>query len=244
LFCLQFLSVILSPDIHPLFFLRSTREGQPFTVVVDGPNVGFCGYGEFHYSQVMRVVEELERMGETPLITMPSKYVGPSFKLRAGGRQQLSGNDLAFVESLIEDEKMYVVPPLCLDDYYWMLASVSNQTNARQMPDLQVETGDEEGRFPGLRPMLVTNDQMRDHKLDLLTPREFRRWCSCHIVNYDIPKIVKDEWEDRRVKFAPADVFSREIQGNAPGNGEEIKVWHFPVTEWNESSRFCISIAQ
>jgi hypothetical protein len=122
-----------------------------------------------------------------------------------------------------------------------MLASVSNQTNARQLSDLRVSTNDEGGRFPGLRPMLVTNDQMRDHSLELLEPQEFRRWCSCHIVNYDISSFVKSEWEDVAVHFFPADFFSREIQGNLHGNGKDM-VWHFPVTDWQEPSRFCIWI--
>eukprot|EP00980_Cylindrotheca_fusiformis_P017892 scaffold5682_cov140-Cylindrotheca_fusiformis.AAC.3 len=219
-----------------------TREGKAFTVVVDGPNVGFHGSGSFHYSQLMHVVRELERMGETPLVTMPSKYIGPTFKLRCGQRQYLSDKDLAFIDSLMEKERIYVVPSLCLDDYYWMLASVSNQTMSRQMSGLEVEACDQAGRFPGLRPMLVTNDQMRDHKLDLLTAREFRRWSSCHIVNYEVPKVEQGEWEDRHVKFFPADFFSREIQGNTNGIVDGT-VWHFPVTEWGESSRFCIAIA-
>jgi hypothetical protein len=69
---------------------------------------------------------------------------------------------------LLESGSMYVVPSQCLDDYYWMLASVTNQTNARQQDELHVSATDGAGRFPGLRPMLITNDQMRDHKLELL----------------------------------------------------------------------------
>ena len=220
-----------------------TREGDPFTVIVDGPNVGFHGYGEFHYSQLEQVVQKLESMGEIPLVTMPQKYVSPSFNLRYGKRQKLSERDLDLVSNLTRDRKMYVVPARCLDDYYWMLGSISNQTNARQLADLQVKAGDKEGRFPGLRPMLVTNDQMRDHKLELLEPREFRRWCSCHIVNYDVAKVESDkEWDDRSVEFFPADFFSREIQGNEDESGN--LVWHFPVSLWNEPSRFFISITQ
>lgn len=143
--------------------------------------------------------------------------------------------------SSLKDKGMaYVVPPRCLDDYYWMLASVSNQTVARNKCDMQVPADNAEGRFPGLRPMLVTNDQMRDHKLELLEPREFRRWCSCHIVNYDIAPFEKNEWDDERaVHFSPADIFSREVQGNAHTNGRDM-VWHFPVTGWDEPSRLCL----
>ena len=153
--------------------------------------------------------------------------------------------------SLVEQGKMYIVPPRCLDDYYWMLASVSNQTNSRSSCDargyLRVAVHDQEGRFPGVRPMLVTCDQMRDHKLDLLEPREFRRWSSCHIVNYNISSVSdgeeRQEDGDYNVEFFPADFFSREIQGNQHSNGRGC-CWHFPVAEWSRSDRFLIWIAQ
>lgn len=125
---------------------------------------------------------------------------------------------------------IYIVPRLSLDDYFWMLASVSNQEKSRKGADLSVAVNDESGRFPGMRPMIITNDQMRDHRLELLEPREFRRWCSCHIVNYHIGPYVEDEWtEQRDIQFEPADYFSREIQGNQhpSGNGN---VWHFPIS--------------
>ncbi len=137
---------------------------------------------------------------------------------------------------------LFVVPRLCLDDYYWMLGSVSNQTNARQHEDLSVPIGDDHGRFPGMRPMLVTNDKMRDHKLDLLEPREFRRWCSCHIVNYHVSAYEENEWtEKRQVTFSPADFFSREIQSNQLENSKG-NVWHFPVSNWEESHWLCLYI--
>ena len=136
---------------------------------------------------------------------------------------------------------MYVVPPKCLDDYYWMLASVANQSMTSQYTDLTVPADDNAGRFPGLRPMLITNDQMRDHKLDLLEPREFRRWCSCHIVNYNISTYETEEWEHRDARFFPADFFSREIQGNVHGK-EDGLVWHIPVSEWEEPERLCLWI--
>lgn len=151
---------------------------------------------------------------------------------------------MEFSSSLEAEGIMYTVPPRCLDDYFWMLASVSNQTVARNKCDLQVSPENADGRFPGLRPILVTNDQMRDHKLDLLEPREFRRWCSCHIVNYGVDSFTENEWTDERsVQFAPADFFSREIQGNHHENGRDT-VWHFPVTEWDEPARFCVWIDQ
>lgn len=122
-----------------------------------------------------------------------------------------------------------------------MLASVSDQTKSRAGSRIHVSAAESNGRFPGLRPMLITNDRMRDHKLELLDPRLFRRWCSCHIVNYNITSAGDDETEVREVEFCAADFFSREIQGN-PTPGSDTTTWHFPVSEWDEHDRLCIQI--
>jgi hypothetical protein len=135
---------------------------------------------------------------------------------------------------------LYVVPSRCLDDYYWMLGSVSNQSKSRNGADMYIPPALECGRFPGLRPILVTNDQMRDHRLALLEPRLFRRWSSSHIVNYNISMYEKNEWEDRDVCLFPADFFSREIQSNSLIEGG--RVWHLPVAEWGDYDRLCIRL--
>ena len=211
------------------------RVSDPYTAIVDGPNVAYFGHGDVHYSQVKLVVEELERMGEKPLVIMPQKYVAPSFRLSVGALQELSEREQEVVDQLLKNEKMYAVSAKCLDDYYWMISSVC-------YGDLRVSSNRSGGRFPGLRPMLVTNDQMRDHKLELLESRLFRRWTSCHVVNYNIS--IGEEWERRDVHFFPADVFSREIQANeGTVLGRNATAWHFPVTNWNEPDRFCVAIA-
>lgn len=125
-----------------------------------------------------------------------------------------------------------------------MLASVSNQTNARKSCNLKVPIENTEGRFPGLRPILVTNDKMRDHRLRLLEDREFRRWLSCHIVNYNISSTApaSEEWTSNpRISFVPADFYSREIQGN-PSRDGRCTAWHFPVSEWDRNELFCVCI--
>ena len=134
---------------------------------------------------------------------------------------------------------MYRVPPRCLDDYYWMLASVSDQTSSRRDLDLDVHIENDCGRWPGARPMLISNDQMRDHKLGLLEPRLFRRWYSCYIVNYNFTAFVGKESVDREIGFSTADFFSREIQSNKTDAGT---VWHIPVSDWKLDDRFCIRI--
>lgn len=215
------------------------HEGEPFTAIVDGANVAYAGHGNVHYSQVQLVVDKLEDMGEKVLVVMPSKYVGEKFYVAGiDSVQQLSEREVGIMNGLLDEGKMYQVPAACLDDYYWMLASVANQTEHQ----LHVSIDNRQGRFPGLRPMLVTNDQMRDHKLALLEKRLFRRWTSCHIVNYDLESYSENEWQDRDVRFVPTDFFSREIQGNELGGERSSTVWHYPVTGWEGSDRLCINI--
>lgn len=61
---------------------------------IDGPNVAYFGHGKVHYSQVKFVLEELERMGERPLVVMPQKYTAPKFNVNYGVQQELSERDL------------------------------------------------------------------------------------------------------------------------------------------------------
>ena len=81
--------------------------------------------------------------------------------------------------------------------------------------------------------------------MDLIEERAFRRWWCSHIVNYRFDEFVEDQREEREIRFHAADVFSDEIQGNPVkcGGGEEgRKAWHFPVSEWDDSERFCLRL--
>jgi pentatricopeptide repeat protein len=216
------------------------RTGDAFTAFIDGPNVAYYGHGDVRWNQVEQVFNTLEQMGENPLVIMPQKYMSPKFYLSSLGRtQELSEADLAFIKKLVNSKKMYVVPTSCLDDYYWMLSSVADQKPHSKLE--HVTTDDRSGRFPGLRPLLVTNDQMRDHRLSLLEPRLFRRWTSCHIVKYHIEP-CNSQGTTQRVTLFPADFFSREVQSNKAIRFGESMAWHFPISEWPEPDRLCVTI--
>jgi hypothetical protein len=60
------------------------REGKPYTAIIDGPNVAYFGFGKVSMVQLQRMVDELERLGEHPLVVMPEKYTRQKFYLRAG----------------------------------------------------------------------------------------------------------------------------------------------------------------
>ncbi len=70
--------------------MKSTREGKPFTAIVDGANVAYYMQnfegGRFNFHQLQFMVEALEKMGETPLVIVPYKYIADSFFVNMGAR--------------------------------------------------------------------------------------------------------------------------------------------------------------
>mmetsp|Transcript_14598 Transcript_14598/g.16978 ORF Transcript_14598/g.16978 Transcript_14598/m.16978 type:complete len:593 (+) Transcript_14598:1-1779(+) len=226
-----------------------SRKGKPFTAIVDGANVAYFGLGYVNHHQVKLMVDMLEKLGETPLVVMPQKYMQKKFYVRQRFVQELTQPQLDIIDELTESGKLYQVPHRCLDDYYWMLSSVSNQTVSRNGADLDVTPSIDEKRWACARPVLISNDQMRDHKLELLEPRLFRRWVSSHIINYSFTPFLKDIAEEREISFSKANVFSREIQKNPTYLNEsedELSgfAWHFPVKDWEPNDRFCVRIPQ
>eukprot|EP00550_Attheya_septentrionalis_P002730 CAMPEP_0198291006 /NCGR_PEP_ID=MMETSP1449-20131203/8670_1 /TAXON_ID=420275 /ORGANISM="Attheya septentrionalis, Strain CCMP2084" /LENGTH=912 /DNA_ID=CAMNT_0043989587 /DNA_START=393 /DNA_END=3131 /DNA_ORIENTATION=- len=241
--------------------LMKKRKGPPFTAIIDAPNVAYYmqnfDQGRFNFFQIQFVVNALKRMNEHPLIIIPSKYSSDSFYMTlwtgTGKHHTVTDEEKAIMEKWREEGILFVVPARCLDDYYWMLASFADQTNACKATGgvmVDVPTNDKSGRWPGKRPMVVTNDLMRDHQLELMEPRIFRRWRSCHIVNYNFTAFVNGESVDRGIGFSTPDFFSREIQANpSPTNSENREsktecntVWHFPVSDWETNDRFCVRI--
>lgn len=232
-------------ELHKFGKWLKERSGEPFTAILDGPNVAYYmqnfEQGTFNYHQIKFVVDALEDMGENVLVVLPYKYTQDSFLLHKWTgkiRQKLSAKEIDICDDLIARGKAYVVPVGSLDDYYWMYASVS-------MEGEYIEPGNEEGRWPGARPMLISNDKLRDHQMALLEPRLFRRWYSNFLVNFTFSAFIGDECVDKDIGFRTADFYSREIQGNPTVDDEGNEcgtVWHFPVTDWDENESLCIRI--
>lgn len=227
------------------------RTGEPFTVVIDGPNIGYYMQnfqdGRFNFHQIKLIVESLESRGERPLVIMPRKYTYDNFVVTVGNvddgrwvKQFLSREELAIRDDLISSGKVYVVPPALLDDYYWILATISDQVASRKGKDLYVPPGDPSGKWPGARPLIITNDQMVDHKLEMMDPMLFRRWYSNYIVNYNFSAFVKEGSTMPEPSYSNADFFSREIQGNVSEANE--LAWHFPLSDMGENDWFCLRI--
>lgn len=102
----------------------NTREGDPFTAIVDGANVGYYmqsfDKGRFNYHQIKFMVDTLEAKGENPLVVLPSKYGHSNFIYTSKKEyQELEESEIDIMKDLTRRGKLYKVPPRCLDDYYW-----------------------------------------------------------------------------------------------------------------------------
>lgn len=226
------------------------RKGEPFTAIVDGANIGYYlqnfEQGRFSFHQIQFVVDTLENLGEKVLVILPTKYTRKYFyvTIGAGGsagprRQDVTKEEAKIRDRLLQSGKAFVVQPGLLDDYYWILASASKQTESRNGRSIHVPAGNEEGRWPGARPLIISNDQMRDHKLEMLETKLFRRWHSNFMVNYNFTGFVNGECPDAEIGFNSADFFSREIQGNKGKCGG--MVWHLPIAD-TEDEWLCLRI--
>ena len=70
----------------------STREGKPFTAIVDGANIAYYMQnfegGTFNFHQIKFMVEALEKMNENPLVVLPHKYSSKSFHISMGASRR------------------------------------------------------------------------------------------------------------------------------------------------------------
>lgn len=101
-----------------------TREGKPFTAIVDGANVGYYmqsfDRGRFNYHQIKFMVDTLEARGENPLVVIPNKYGHSNYIYTSKKEyQELTEAEVGIMKDLTRRDKIYKVPPRCLDDFYW-----------------------------------------------------------------------------------------------------------------------------
>ena len=256
-------------------------EGRDYTVVIDGANVAYYSQnherGKFNYNQIAMVVAALERMGEKVLVVLPVKYTRKSWTVSSqfftgdgrggeegegegggGGfrrfKQRRTTEEKEFIEAWREKEQLYTAPALCLDDYYWMLASVTGGLGERGVERK------EDSIFHGCKErLIISNDLLRDHNLEMgakIGDLAFHRWVTTQFVGYDglclgwededegkellleMSKSTEEgiDWEkvdglleDSKygVRFVPPDRFSVAVQKNKTPEGKEV--WHLPI---------------
>jgi hypothetical protein len=95
--------VNVTPNELEMFY--STREGPPFTAIIDGANVAYYmqnfDQGKFNFHQIKFMVDTLEKMHEIPLVILPYKYTLKYFNvLRGNGmtRQYVNDSERKIIE--------------------------------------------------------------------------------------------------------------------------------------------------
>ena len=159
-------------------FAEWCAANGPFDAVVDGANVALFGqnwsHGDFSFAQLEAVVEELKlRLGpgsKTLVVLHRSRLVAPPARDADGRRvlRSFASEAIALPAPsassfpLPAQAMLYAAPHGSNDDWYWLHAAVA----------------------AGSKGLLVSNDEMRDHVFQLLSPRFAARWKDRHQVKY------------------------------------------------------------
>jgi len=174
-----------------------------------------------------------EKESSKILVILPHAYVqrivpnmSKNFEKRA---ELVSKEDRAIIDKLKADKMLYVVPPGCNDDWYWMFATVS-------------DGGD-------TRAHVVTNDLMRDHKVAFSPSQKhsdacFKRWRESNIIHFDFSKAAEKEHPTPEVILVEPSPVTREMQtiSNTNQTGAKFpKRIHIPAVD--RSSWGCFSLA-
>jgi len=234
------------------FVSRSFREGNPYTAIIDAPNVAYTRQnhldGHFSFLQIELIRQELVRRGERPLIILPRAYhfnntrIPNRSKGSSGGFarhvqsywnetfpfQDLTTHEVSLMKMWQKENCLYVCNLYSFDYHYALMATVASQPAPK-------------------RPVfVVTNDLLRDHRLALLEPRVFQKWKNVSLVRFmfefPVPASATKDPEQFFAKGGKLPRFwvdhspdcSVEIQQSIKSNltGEmqrESMTWHIPI---------------
>ena len=167
--------------------------------IIDGANVGFFGRRppkeRLSFEQIDRAVRAVtsgaSSSGKRVLLILHQRH----FK-------RLSERQHRLVEAWKRNRILYQTPHRMNDDWFWLYAAVYSSKYVHQ-------------------PLVITNDQMRDHHFQMLSQRCFLKWRERHVVRFGFSNLY-----DYRVPptFWFPLPYSTQIQGSGTS-------WHFPVRE-------------
>ena len=184
------------------------HEAGAADVIIDGANVGFYMQRpdrnpstSLNFSQIDRVVRHFKEQNKRILLVLHERHF--HWK-RLKDRPKWT----RYIKRWDDAKILYRTPTHMNDDWFWLYACLYSSSN-------------------GKRPIVVTNDLMRDHHFKMLSRRYFLQWRERHVVNFVFPS--------RADTAAPIFIFpqsySSRIQSHdATEEGAPIR-WHFPVQQ-------------
>jgi len=148
----------------------SEDEHRPFDIVVDGANVGYYKQNyagaptHVDYQQIQQMLFYLTTVRHLkPLLVLHCRHVDEN-NMPSG----IEGEKIKqLVSSWRHSGLLYATPRGLNDDWFWLFAAVKYGCK------------------------VVTNDEMRDHHFQLLSPRWFSRWKERHQVHFQLGSWVK-----------------------------------------------------
>lgn len=136
-------------------WLEQTRVTYPFNLIIDGANIGYYKQNyanaplHISYEQIHYVYEIIKRLNEE----LPDdKKIIPLIILHSRHLSHSLLPNLSVYTDLIATWPIYFTPRHFNDDWFWLYAAIK------------------------YRCRVVTNDDMRDHHFQFLSPKYFVRW--------------------------------------------------------------------
>lgn len=153
-------------------------KSRSFDIIIDGANVGYYNQNyagaptHVDYIQIYQMVNYIIGLGYSPLIIIHSRHFSDHilktvqmqpyhYQDHSSGESGTFHTVYDVVNAMRKTGNLYVTPKGFNDDWFWMYAAVKYC-----LP-------------------VITNDEMRDHHFELLSPRYFTRWRERHRVMFE-----------------------------------------------------------
>jgi hypothetical protein len=170
------------------YALRSSTPGKGRYVLIDGANVGFYQQNyanapnHVNYLQIQAMVTHLQARNMIPIVILHCRHIAPETvppacselvnhwkrTVKAHEKSEATANPsvAASTASAAAAARFYFTPAGYNDDIFWLFATVRLDVH------------------------VVTNDEMRDHHFQMLSPRWFIRWKDRHQIHFSFGKLL------------------------------------------------------
>ena len=164
-----------------------------YTVVLDGANVG---YYKTNYAGSSAYVDFTQLDWAVQQLKMQNHRPLVMLHCRHVDPRRLSTEAAAIVTAWRAEGSLYETPHGCNDDWFWLYLAVI------------------------LRAKVLTNDEMRDHTFQMLSPRWFERWKERNQIHFSY-----GAWEQRPETAQLGDFCDGDCHTESSGATERKRMW-------------------
>jgi mitochondrial ribonuclease P protein 3 len=166
-------------------YLNHRQQNNPIDIVIDGANVG---YYDTNYAGAPKHVS-YDQINSLIQHLVHSEKKSILLIIHTQFESNMMSREFQpLLQSWIDHDYIYRTPPGMNDDWFWFHTAL----------------------FSGPQTYIITNDEMRDHQFQMLTPRSFLRWKDRQQIHFTF-----GEWQSpnqRHVILYYPKRYSRRIQ--------------------------------